>query len=152
MKVQVSQEYFDALKKQFLELDYTNIDPEIADTLVLFKNSPVLDKVVPRWSCQGHSDKARTDSFYIIFCTVDDGDDFLFDFTQRIIKKFHEQHGWLYLAGTSLRIVNLVHRDYGVYPHIQVQTSNEGNQDVIDKTKLIWKEAFDELIKEHYEL
>ena len=153
MKVQVSQSFFDVVKNQFLNLNLENVDPEIASTLELFRNSPVLDKVVPRWSCQGHSYESRDNSFYIIFVTVDDGDQFLLDFTGRVTEKMVERYGIGMMAGTSMSIVNLIHQDFDdMFKHIQVETYNNGSLDLIDSTKSIWKEVLEELTKESYEL
>lgn len=152
MKVQVTRELFDDVKSQFLALNTSLVDDNMKDVLDFFKTSPCLENVVPRWSCEGHSEDAGENSFYIIFCTVDDGDEFLESVFDQITSRLAGLYGLGYLAQTRLSLVKLIHMDYeGTHTHLKLESTNNGDDVLTEQIKRVWLEVLSELTWEYYE-
>lgn len=152
MIVEVPDAFFKDVKKQFNELDTSTVDEQMKDMLDYFKTSPCLFDVVPRWSCAGHSDESGDDSFYIIFCTIGDGADFLLSVFDEISKRMMERFGTGYLACTRLTIVNLLHQNHpGTHNHLKLETMTQGDSVLTTAIKKVWFEVLDELTWEYYE-
>lgn len=152
MKVQVTRELFDDVKSQFIALNTTTVDDKMKDVLDFFKTSPCLENVVPRWSCEGHSSDAGENSFYIIFCTVDDGDEFLENVFDEISSRMAGLYGLGYLAQTQLTLVKLIHMDHeGTHTHLKLESKNNGDEVLTEHIKRVWLEVFSDLMWEYYE-
>ena len=152
MKVQVTRELFDDVKSQFKSLDTSLVDDNMKDVLDYFKTSPCLSNVVPRWSCEGHSEDAGDNTFYIIFCTVDDGDEFLLSVFDEICSRMAGLYGLGYLAQTRLSVVNLIHMDHdGIHKHLKLESTNNGDIVLTNEIKRVWLEVLSDLTWEYYE-
>lgn len=157
MNLNAPKEIFDEIKETYLNLNPLCLDEKIRDVVMRFKDMPFLDKVCPRWSCQGHSDKNTDSSFYIIFATQDDGAEILYHFYELLYKTFSKKYGILYLAGNKLTVMPLmftskkdnIERNYTPFPNIQISTNNNGIETHIDKCVDVWNEVLDIMKKEY---
>lgn len=141
MNLNVSKEFFDDVKESFLQLnENSRLDPEIKEVVLRWQKSPLLDKIVPRWSCQGHSDKNSDSDYYIIFCTQDDGADILYD----IFDEFCKSASWNY------RVIKLIHQNHLVAePHIEIGRYTEGHQETMNHMKALWLAKLQEIEDNH---
>lgn len=146
MNINVSKEFFDTVKESFLQLnEHSNLDPEIKEVVLRWQKSPLLDKIVPRWSCEGHSTEYRMSDYYIIFCTQDDGADILYN----IFEKFNERDSNFPAWHYTLTMLVLNFDDDEKYPHVQIGRATCGVDDSIQIAKSKWLEILQEIEKEY---
>lgn len=142
MNLNVPPEYFNTVKESFLKLNEdSRLDPEIKDVVLRWQKSPLLDKIVPRWSCQSHDDKYRNSDYYIIFCTQDDGADILFDMFKRCIEMDEPERVPNWSCSVSLLTLNRGKAE----PNIQIGRACMGDEDAIAKAKKIWLDLLQEI-------
>ncbi|WOL22687.1 hypothetical protein [Escherichia phage vB_EcoM_JNE01] len=145
MNLNVSKEFFDDVKESFLQLnENSRLDPEIKEVVLRWQKSPLLDKIVPRWSCQGHSDTHSDSDYYIIFCTQDDGADILYDIFDEFCSLEHNCAGWNY------SVIKLIHQNHKkAEPHIEIGRYSEGHQETINYMKALWLAKLQEIEDNH---
>lgn len=150
MNLNVSKDYFDNVKDNFLKLDPSDVDEKIADVLMRWKYSPLLDKICPRWSCQSHSDKSRNSDYYFIFVTQDDGSDILYKIYEELVEFFVRNYGLLYLSSTRFYVCKLINdkiNDIKYEPNINIGISANGIDSDIDRCILAWNHVLDKIQK-----
>lgn len=127
VNIEVDKEFFNQVKEQFLNLDTNMVDPEIKEVLDLFKTSTLLNCIVPRWSCQGHSTVANNDTYEIIFCTIDNGFKVLYDLFNEIFVEYTSSGiGFGDTANPEMTFVRLLMNDYDLQEHIKLSITNRG--------------------------
>lgn len=146
VNIQVQQEFFDKVKKQFLKLDTNIVDPEIKEVLDLFKTSSVLDCIVPRWSCQGHGTHAGKSDYEIIFCTIGDGFKVLYDlFNEIYIEYTTKGVGLNDTANPTMSFVRLLMDKFDPQEHVVLGISTYGIPERVQHSK----QSFINVIKKY---
>lgn len=147
MNLNVSTEFFDDVKTNFLQNNGEGIDSEIVDIVMRWKNMPVLDKICPRWSCQSHNEEVRNAEYEIIFVTQDDGSEILYKLYQELVQYLTSNYGILLLSASKYSIVTLCNKQFGAYPHINIQITSKGIDEYINISKEAWNYVLDKLEK-----
>lgn len=146
MNIEVTQEMFDEVQDKFMFMDLRCIDERIRSVVERFKTLPVLDCIVPRWSCQSHGNEVGDSGYYIIFCTRNNGADILFKVYQELYNEISTRYGLGYLACTSLSVVPLLYNnEYDIHNHIQISTITRGDGTFIDICEELWHRVLDKL-------
>ena len=150
MNLNVSKDFFDDVKENFLKLEPSVVDERISDVLMRWKDSPLLDKICPRWSCQSHSDKSRDSDYYFIFVTQDDGSDILYKIYEEIVEFFVSNYGIGHAASATYSITKLLNFNIGIktpQPNIEIGISAYGVDTYINKCILAWNHVLDKIEK-----
>lgn len=149
MNISVPKMFFDTVRHQFNALgDGEVLDEQIRSAVLRWGNNPYSDKIVPRWSCQGHSNKNRDSDFEIIFCTTDDGAEILYRVFEELVKMMVEKYGKFRQASPTFSIAMLSHRDYsGYYPHVIIGISNDGDAVHIQDSASLWEELHNKMVE-----
>lgn len=147
MNIEVTQSMFDDVKENYLSITGERLDNKVRSVVMRFKDLPIFNEVVPRWSCQSHSGVEGDGQYYIIFCTVNNGMQELMKLYDRIVDKFVQYYGYGYLAGNEFTIIHLLGSDNKVHKHIKIGFSASGIDAVVERCERIWNEVLDELEK-----
>lgn len=150
MNLNVSKDFFDDVKENFLKLEPSVVDERISDVLMRWKDSPLLDKICPRWSCQSHSDKSRDSDYYFIFVTQDDGSDILYKIYEEIVEFFVSNYGIGHAASATYSITKLLNFKVGIktpQPNIEIGINAHGIDTYIDRCILAWNHVLDKIEK-----
>lgn len=146
MNLNVSKEFFNEVKSNFMKLNQdSSLDPEIKDVVLRWQKSPLIDKIVPRWSCEGHSTEYRMTDYYIIFCTQEDGANILYNIFEKFNDRDSNFPAWKY--SISMLVMNSY--DDKKYPHIQIGRATCGEDESINIAKSKWLEILQEIEKQY---
>lgn len=141
MNFNTDKVFFDNVKSDFMNNNGQTFDEEIKEVVLRWKNSPVLNKICPRWSCQSHVDDKHSSDYYIIFCTQDDGANFLYDVVLKGLMERSTNYGiqsnaWKYQV---LHLMNIIDGYPTLFePHIEISCSTFGNEYQINVARHVW--------------
>ncbi|YP_010842888.1 hypothetical protein ACQ27_gp004 [Klebsiella phage K64-1] len=152
MNLNTSEMFFNDVKSKFLKNDGSGFDEKIKEVVLRWKNSPVLNNICPRWSCQSHEYDDFNTYYYIIFCTQNDGAEFLYN---KVLKKLIElsaKYGvmdncWEYKV---IQLMNTIDNNHTPFePHVEIACRVFGDYNKICILEKVWLELLEGIEKEY---
>lgn len=143
MNLNVPEDFFITEYNRLMNIkNYDGFDEHVIDVVEELKNAPFINKICPRWSCQGHSHANRDSEYEIIFVTQEDGADILYEMFQYMNNELVKSNYGCATAHFS--VVNLINdsiEEKDAVPHVIIQMTSYGHIHRIQKFKQLWLET-----------